>query len=1101
MSDSLHEQAFDVFVAACELHGEARRRYLDEVCSDDSTLREEVESLLAHDSGEDGLDQAVASSVRKLVDDGALPFDGPTDELPERIDRNRILRVIGEGGMGTVYEAVQEGTERTVALKVVRGGSRGMLRRFSREVRLLGRLRHPGIAQIYDSGTAKLNGHPVPYYAMELIEGKCLTDYAAAQGLGFRARLGLIARICDAVQFAHQLGVIHRDLKPANILVTEEGSGLGVPNRNQSAIGVPFRVQGSVEATPRSLDSALRTQDSALLAQPKILDFGVARVLEPDVVQTLQTDAGQLIGTLAYMSPEQVSARPEEIDTRSDVYALGVIAYELLTGRRPMDVSGQPIHEVVRLIQEQTPDRPGHLDRSLRGDVETIILKAIEKEPRRRYQSAAQMADDIRHFLRDEPIMARAPTAMYQLRMFARRNPFKVVAFAAMIGLVAAFVVMQSLSASRERLLRREATTHAEAASRNANRALLAAADVVMERHPAKARAHLQGVPFDQRGWEWRYLWAKLHWNAAVVEADPDSPTAVAFTNDDEPRAAVSRGGAIACVDVATGQVLRTIDAPGVLQVLALSGDASRLAAWQPEANRVIIVATATGEMEVDYPAPDETAPLAAFNRDGSVVTLYSEREGIRLLNVPDGWQRAQIRPSGRLLRMALSHDGSTLVVLRLLNGTWGIQFYESKSGQPIGGPIVPGGSFAISPDGKTVSISAQQRIALYDIATARETKSIPAGSPVITRVAYSGDQSHLASIDSVGTLRVDQLHDNATQRIVCPLRFPHDGSIALDQAGRRVVVAGEGEVRMWDLQDQNPRILRGHTSYVYNTAFSDDGCWLASGAWDQTVCVWDATTGARRTCLKTPPVTFFFSLAFAPEGSNLRVTLPWANKTMVYDVSADRWIGESTLPPSQMPQRPDLGAALGESRGGAKCARDPEGGEYAATSWDRSKLAEGTDSGDVVIKETTTGHELRRIHVSDGPGLSVAFSPDGARIATGDHVGAIRIWDAASGTLLAELRGHSSQVYSLNFSPDGMRLASGGNDNVIILWDAQRYEQVLELIGHTAYVHSVTFSPDRTQLVSGSGDTTVRIWDTLSPAERRNRLPTAATAPTRSDD
>ena len=346
------------------------------------------------------------------ADDPTLAPDAPTDPgatsfiaeprsslaedaapLPPMIGRYRILRLLGEGGMGAVYEAEQESPQRTVALKVIRAGyaNSEMLRRFENETQALGRLQHPGIAQIYDAGTAETPFGRQPYFAMELVRGETLLRYCDAHKLNVPQRLELMAKICDAVQHAHQRGLIHRDLKPANIVVDESG-------------------------------------------QPRILDFGVARLTDSDAQATRQTDVGQLIGTLAYMSPEQVLGDPQEIDTRSDVYALGVVLFELLAGKGPYAV-GRQIHEAMRAIREDEPTMLRVVNRTYRGDIETIVGKALEKDKTRRYGSAAELAADIRRHLHDEPIVARPPTTTYQIQKFARRNKVLVT------GVAAVFVV------------------------------------------------------------------------------------------------------------------------------------------------------------------------------------------------------------------------------------------------------------------------------------------------------------------------------------------------------------------------------------------------------------------------------------------------------------------------------------------------------------------------------------------------------------------------------------------------------------------------------------------------------------------------------------
>jgi tetratricopeptide (TPR) repeat protein/predicted Ser/Thr protein kinase len=327
--------------------------------------------------------------------------------LPSHIGHYRIIRLIGEGGMGAVYQAEQEQPRRTVALKVIKSAwaNAELVRRFERESEALARLQHPGIAQVYEAGAADSESGPQPYFAMEFIHGQTLCEYAAAHHLSTHARLEIMVRICDAVQHAHQRGIIHRDLKPGNILVDETG-------------------------------------------QPKILDFGVARMTDADAQVTRQTDLGQLIGTLAYMSPEQVLADPLELDTRSDVYALGVILYELLADRLPYILSHK-LHEALQTIRETDPARLSSISRNYRGDIETIVAKALEKDKTRRYNSAADLAADIRHYLDEEPIAARRPSTAYQLQKFARRNRALVAGVAAVFVVLVAGVIASTWQAVR----------------------------------------------------------------------------------------------------------------------------------------------------------------------------------------------------------------------------------------------------------------------------------------------------------------------------------------------------------------------------------------------------------------------------------------------------------------------------------------------------------------------------------------------------------------------------------------------------------------------------------------------------------------------------
>jgi tetratricopeptide (TPR) repeat protein/predicted Ser/Thr protein kinase len=378
-------------------------------------VRDEVESLLRFDRTTGAaITRFVASAANAMFSGGAAVPVG------RRYGSFRPIRLVGHGGMGAVYEAEQDSPHRVVALKVIRPGlaSPDLVRRFELESQALGRLQHPGIAQIYEAGTADTGFGPQPYFAMEFVRGQTLSEYAESHRLGTRERLELMARICEAVHHAHQRGIIHRDLKPGNIVVDETG-------------------------------------------QPKILDFGVARVTDPDVQATRHTDVGQLVGTLSYMSPEQVLADPFDLDTRSDVYALGVILYELLAGRLPYDTAGK-LHEVIRAIRDEDPAPLRTVRREYRGDIDVIVAKALEKDKNRRYASAADLAADIRRCLRDEAVLARAPSAAYQARKFAKRHTALVAAVSAVFLVLVAAVVVSAWQAARARQAEQTATAISE---------------------------------------------------------------------------------------------------------------------------------------------------------------------------------------------------------------------------------------------------------------------------------------------------------------------------------------------------------------------------------------------------------------------------------------------------------------------------------------------------------------------------------------------------------------------------------------------------------------------------------------------------------------
>jgi tetratricopeptide (TPR) repeat protein/tRNA A-37 threonylcarbamoyl transferase component Bud32 len=360
-------------------------------------------------------------------------------QMPDSIGGFRIIGKLGEGGMGTVWEAEQAHPKRRVALKVMRRDhvvDELHARMFRREAQSLARLRHPNIAAIYESGHTE-DGHD--FFAMELVPGVTLDVWLAnrpapVDGAELELRLGLFRSICDAVHYAHQRGVIHRDLKPSNIIVTDDDV---------------------------SSDSGTSAKPSLAI---KVLDFGLARITDADIAATLISEIGIIKGTLQYMSPEQARGDVAAIDVRSDVYALGVILYEMLTGRRPYNVSRAALAEAVRVICEERPEpvaRSWSGVRKLDQDLETIVGKTLEKEADRRYDSAAALREDIERYLSSQPILARAPSAVYQLKKMVQRNRLGAAFAATVLALLVVLAVTMTIQAGRIARERDRAETEA----------------------------------------------------------------------------------------------------------------------------------------------------------------------------------------------------------------------------------------------------------------------------------------------------------------------------------------------------------------------------------------------------------------------------------------------------------------------------------------------------------------------------------------------------------------------------------------------------------------------------------------------------------------
>ena len=403
-----------------------RGRELDAIGPADDAVRREVESLLRSSGAWPALDTPVVASAAAIADSAAAGRSA----LPGLVDvpGYQCKQILGEGGMGLVYLAEQASPRREVALKVLHPGlaSGAVLRRFQLEADLLARLDHPGIARVYQTGTHSTFGSPQPFFAMELVRGKPLLEHAREARLDERSRVDLLIEICDAVGHAHQRGVIHRDLKPSNIMV--DGAG-----------------------------------------RAKVLDFGVARTLEADTqFATMHTGTGALVGTLAYMSPEQLEGDPSAIDTRSDIYSIGAIAYELLSGRAAHDLSGRSVPDAILAVREGVPAALGTIAPAIDQDLAAVVMKALAADPALRYPATSAFAADLARVLRNEPIEARPPSLRYRAGKFARRNSLAVAAMCVVALAIGAGITAISMSLAQAIRAQERVAASMEVAEREA---------------------------------------------------------------------------------------------------------------------------------------------------------------------------------------------------------------------------------------------------------------------------------------------------------------------------------------------------------------------------------------------------------------------------------------------------------------------------------------------------------------------------------------------------------------------------------------------------------------------------------------------------------
>ena len=1057
----------------------------------------------------EGLVRLEANGATVPSDVGPGQESADVDGRPPSIPRYRILRQIGVGGMGAVWEAEQEHPRRTVALKVIKPhlATPRHLRRFAHEAEALGQLQHPGIAQIYESGTADTRHGPQPFFAMELVraaEGEkapTLTEFAERHELPARRRLELLAKVADAVHYAHQKGIIHRDLKPANILVDEAG-------------------------------------------QPKILDFGVARITDSDIqATTMQTDVGQIIGTLPYMSPEQAGGDPADLDTRSDVYALGVICYELLAGRLPYALHRRMIHEAVRVIREEEPTRLSSVNKTFRGDIETIVAKSLAKDKDDRYQSAAELATDIRRYLSDEPIIARRPSAWYQLGKFAKRNKALVAAAAVVLAALVLGTIGTSLGLLRARRAQREseAARRQEVEQRKiADRRRAEASRSLYFAHMLVARQDWEGGRVgglgrlldshrpkpgerDFRGWEWYYLQSLLHRDLRTLWGHTDEVWSVAWSPDGQHVASASDDHTVRIWDVAEGKTIHVlrghtaavrsvawspdgryvasashdgtvrmwdwskaalvrtlIGHEGIVHSVAWKADCEQLASAGADST-IRIWDAATGEASSTFLCDKRTEPVlsVAWSPGGeslaaSHAKLPGNHEMVAVWKVSTGKHRHLHVQSGHggVKSVAWSPDGELLAwtaagMIRVRNATGGeTKFVLHDHRTRVN-------SVSWSPDGRRLaSASSDKTLKVWDVETRKVLVTLCGHAAAVRSIAWHPDGEQLATAGEDGTVKIWDA--NATQEALTTRKHVNwVSALSWSPDGRRVASAHlMRQVAIWDpVTGEALLTLDGHTARVWCVAWSPDGKRLATASQDKTVRVWDAAGGPAELTLRGHEAHVAY-VAWSPDGKRLASAGKDAN-VIIWDAITGEAI--FTLPTGLPGKKHRL----------AWC---PDGRHLASSGLD----------GQVTIWDTAAGTSVRTLRTRSPMVNCQAWSPNGRELAVGCTDGTIQVWDMRGARRVFSVGGMTASVLSISWSPHGRRLACGSSDGTVKIRDAGTGEETLVLRAHEGTVRSVAWSPDGRRLASGSFDYTAKIWDASIGYEMETHADVPTTQPHR---
>ena len=912
-----------------------------------------------------------------------------------------VIRELGRGGMGVVYLAWQTGLNRLVAVKMILAGEDSRPRdrdRLRAEAAAVARLEHPNLVKIHETG--ELDGYP--YFSMEYVDGGRLADTLQGTPLPPRRAAQLVETLARATEAAHERGVIHRDLTPANVLFTSAG-------------------------------------------EPKIVDFGLAKLT---IGGTDRTVTGDILGSPSYMAPEQASGHSKAVGPAADVYALGAILYDMLTGRPPF--KGESVLATLALVVNDEPVSPSRLQPKVPRDLDTVCLKCLNKEPSRRYATAAGLADDLRRYLAGEPVSARPVGAVSRAARWARRRPGVAALLAvSATGAIIAFALVAWKEADARQAQRR-AEQSQEAEKKQRGMAETARAQEAEQRHLYQGLSAALLRDRGLRHCEDGDVGRGLLWLAQSLKHVPDD-------------------------DRDLERAIRTNIAGWQGQIHPLQGVLEHpkrvvAASWSPDGHGILTAGAdktahlwdaRTGNNSGRTLHLPRAVTAAAFSPDGTRILTVAGQE-VRLWKAVDGEpalrEGLDLGKGGQLLAHAFGRDSRRLMTATRRGETTWLQSWLLDTGKRIGAEIELGAGITLvtfSPDGAAFVTAGEDRevvAQLWRTAEGKPVRALQEHLGRVTAVAFNprGGRSFVTgSYD-----QTCRLWDSASGEPLGPV-FRHSGAVravAFSSNGKTILVGGQDRLaQLWSLKDNTPLgpAMR-HPAAVKSVAFSPDGLFALTVSWDQ-VRLWDAGTGELLGA-PLPHMREIVDASFSPDGK--------AVLTRSRDTTVRIW--------STAPLRP-AGLRLRHKGWVTSVAFHPNAGEFLT--------GVGGSEAKILSWSSTPGRPPEVALDQLGPILSLAYRPDGKGFAVGTRDR--RVWIAGAGQPASgEPLLLDDRVWAVAFSPDGRILLTGIEKGRAEFWDVVTRQKQPDSLRHEKAVYAVAYSPDGRTVVTGSEDMTARLWD-----------------------